>query len=205
MRRSALSTVDDARTLSSCDAVVDKPDRALREFQEVFSVPLCRNLPHRAVGKVQELFSPPERLVVRRLVDPSVESGGFPVRSLYTEVVLLPILGPASVLCLRRLGTYAGSKPSGVEIDTRALARDLGLGDRLTRNSAITRTLNRLCQFDMAKWSGTELAVRTAVAPLSPRHLLRLSPELRNVHQAMLARKMQAPAPDQSPQLGVGL
>ena len=143
--------------------------------------------------------------MVRRLTDPSVEGRGFSVRSLYTEAVLLPILGPASVLCLRRLGACAASRPAGVELDTRALARDLGLGDQLTRNSAITRTLNRLCQFDMAHWSGAELSVRTTVAPLPSRYLLRLSPELRSLHQTMVAQKINSPSAPESPMPGVEL
>ncbi len=70
----------------------------------------------------------------------------------------------------------------GVEVDPSRLAKDLGLGDGLGRNSAITRTLGRLCQFDLTAWAGDELAVRTVVAPVSERQLRRLSPEIAQVH-----------------------
>lgn len=157
--------------------------------------------------------SMPERFVVRRWVDPLVEARGFPVGSVYTETVLLPILGPSSVLCLRRLGSWAASRPGGVEVDSRQLARDLGLGDGLARNSVIARTVGRLCQFGMARWAGGELGVRTVVEPLSQRHLARLSPELVNAHHSMLRRAAVGrgqplgcqPAPVVEPAAGVQL
>jgi hypothetical protein len=56
---------------------------------------------------VPELTPLPQSFVVRRWVDPVVERAGFPVSSLYTETVLLPVLGPSTTLCLRRLGGWA--------------------------------------------------------------------------------------------------
>jgi len=124
----------------------------------------------------------PERFALRPWVDPAVEARGFPVTSIYTETVLLPMLGPSTVLCLRRLGSLATARPEGTDIDTAQLARDLGLGDGLGRHAQITKTLGRLCQFGMGRWSGANLAVRTAVAPVPERHLRRLSPELVGLH-----------------------
>jgi hypothetical protein len=142
------------------------------------------------VDLVAEGLMLPERFVARRWPDPSVERFGFPVKSPYTEAVLLPILGPATTLCLRRVGSWAAARPNGIDVDTRQLARDLGLGDSLSRNSAMSRTLTRLCQFDMACWVDGQLAVRTAVAPLSERHLRRLSPDLVRVHQWMVHQQL---------------
>ena len=136
--------------------------------------------------RASEVAAVPERFVVRPWIDPVVEARGVPVGSIYTETVLLPILGPSTLLCLRRLGALAAARPDGAEVDTRQLARDLGLGDALARHSQMTKTLGRLCQFNMARWSGTELAVRTAVAPLPEHQLRRLSPELVGLHHCML-------------------
>ena len=138
---------------------------------------------------VADLASLPERFTVRRWADPVVDRWGFPVRSVYTETVLLPVLGPSSVLCLRRLGSWALAKPDGMDVDTRQLARDLGLGDNLSRNSRIAKTLDRLCQFELAHWVGGDLAVRTVVAPLPERQLARLSPELVGLHHWMVRRQ----------------
>jgi len=130
----------------------------------------------------------PERFILRPWVDRGVEARGFPVSSIYTEAVLLPILGPSAVLCLRRLGSLAAARPEGTEVDTAQLARDLGLGESLARHSQITRTLGRLCGFGMARWSDANLEVRTSVAPVPERHLRRLSPELVGLHHCMLCR-----------------
>jgi hypothetical protein len=130
----------------------------------------------------------PERFYLRRWDDPVLEQLGFPVNSLYTEAVLLPILGPSATFCLRRLGAWAAAEPDGTTVDTRQLAGDLGLSDTLARHSPITRTVRRLCQFDMADWQPDELSVRTAVAPLGERHLRRLSGPVLDVHYALVRR-----------------
>jgi hypothetical protein len=141
------------------------------------------------VVRVPEGILAPERFVVCRWADPVVEQCGFPVNSAYTETVLLPILGPSTTFCLRRLGSLAVANPKGVEVDTRQLARDLGLGEALSRHSPMNRTLGRLCQFDMAKWAGGTLAVRAVVAPVPERQLRRLSSELVAVHEWMVRRQ----------------
>jgi len=133
-----------------------------------------------------DLVDVPERFVLRPWTDPAVEARGFPVSSMYTETVLLPILGPSSVLCLRRPGSLAAARPERTEVDTVRLARDLGLGDGLGRHSQITKPLARLCGFGMARWSDANLDVRAAVAPVPERHLRRLSPELVGLHHCML-------------------
>lgn len=155
-------------------------------------------------------FCVPERFVVRRWADPVVEARGFPVNSLYVEAVLLPVLGPSSVLCLRRLGSWAAARPGGTEVDTRQLARDLGVGDTLGRHSMMTRTLGRLCQFGMARWAGQELAVRSVVAPVPEHQLRRLSPELVGVHHRMVRRLgaergVSGPAATAEPAISSGL
>jgi hypothetical protein len=132
------------------------------------------------------LVPPPEQFLVHRWADPVVEAVGFPVNSIYTETVLLPIVGPSAMLCLRRLAAWATISPDGSAVDTTQLARDLGLGDGLGRNSAISRTLNRLCWFDLAHWNDHNLAVRTTVAPLPPHQLRRLSPPILAVHRTLL-------------------
>ena len=106
------------------------------------------------------------------------------------RLIMLPILGPSACWCLRRLSAWVSAGTGGVEVDARRLARDLGLGDGLGRNAAITRTLKRLCHFDMTAWAGDELVVRTAVAPVPEHQLTRLSPELAQVHHLMVRRQV---------------
>lgn len=134
-----------------------------------------------------------ERFVIHHWDDPVVESLGFPVHSVYTETVLLPILGPSATWCLRRLAAWAEANPDGLEVDTRELAKDLGLGTHLGRNSTINRTLTRLCQFEMANWDADNwLAVRTSVAPVPEHQLRRLSPPVVHVHKTLVEESTMA-------------
>jgi hypothetical protein len=139
------------------------------------------------IGPNNTLARPVEQdsFLMRRLDDPVVEAHGFPVTGVYCETVLLPLLGPSSVLLLRRFGAWLAASPDGVQVDLPTLAGDLGLGRGTGRNSPIRRTISRLCQFHMAEWQGDALAVRTAVAPVSERQLARLSPGVVAVHRTM--------------------
>ena len=77
----------------------------------------------------------PDRFLLYRWADPAIERRGFPVNSIYTETVILPILGPSATLCLRRLSAFATAPPDGTVVDTKTLARDLGLGEGLGRDN----------------------------------------------------------------------
>src|SRR5258708_31416337 len=136
---------------------------------------------------------PPSQFVVRPWVDPVVERHGFPVNSAYTETVILPILGPSTTFCLRRLGTWAAAETAGMTVDTELLACDLGLGHGIGRHSPMGRTLDRLCRFGMAEWRFGELFVCTAVAPVTERQLARLSPRVAMVHRSMVRHERTGP------------
>ena len=130
----------------------------------------------------------PETVLVRRLLDPVVEAHGFPVAGVYFETLLLPVLGPSSVLLMRRLSAWLAASPDGVHVELPTLAADLGLSRGTGRNSPIRRTVARLCQFHMAEWQDQALAVRTVVAPVTERQLARMSPGLIAVHRSMMRR-----------------
>jgi hypothetical protein len=130
----------------------------------------------------------PDEFLLRRWHDPVVESSGFRTNSVYAETVLLPIIGPSSLLCLRRLGAWAEANPGGVSVDSRRLSQDLGLATSTGRHSPINRTLNRLCYFNLGAWSpfNQEFSIRTAVPPLQQHHLRRLSPAVLSVHYSLI-------------------
>ena len=123
-----------------------------------------------------------EALPVRSWSDPVVETHGYPIDSRYVETFWLPILGPSATWALRRLARIAAT--NDMTISVTELARALGLGTGTGRTSMIARTLSRLVMFGMARWDGQALAVRQAAAPLSARHLARLSPSLQRAHQS---------------------
>jgi len=119
--------------------------------------------------------------------DPVIESLGHHPSSYYVEHFWLPILGPTSTWLIRRLAGHfeATDLRDGFVLDATDTARALGLGARHGRNSPFGRALSRCVTFEMVRWQGpSRLAVRRALPPLPRRHLLRLPPTLRELHEA---------------------
>lgn len=127
----------------------------------------------------------PTSFTVRVLSDPVVERHGFSVRDVYAEALYLPVIGPSALWALRRLVALADSCPGGCRVQVPELAASLGLSTKTGRYSPIVRTLHRLVLFGLASWHGDELLVRRAVAPLTQRHLHKLSPALQRLHTTM--------------------
>ncbi len=132
----------------------------------------------------------PLRIV--RLNDSIVDSLGYPARSTYAETYWLPLLGPSALWALRRISGWLDAERDGLELELADLARDLGLGGRVGRNSAVVHMLARLTVFGMAERRGEALAVRRIVPPLPRRHALRLPPRLAELH----AREVSATGVD---------
>ncbi|MGH9030535.1 MAG: hypothetical protein ACRDZV_00270 [Acidimicrobiia bacterium] len=117
---------------------------------------------------------------------PAVHRAGFSLDHPYVERCWAPILGPSSILLLRRMPDLWKQAPT-VAVPLDELARSLGLGAGTGRNSPMWRTLERVVTFRFAAWSGErELDVYTEVPPLSPRHLDRVPESTRTRHEELL-------------------
>ena len=106
--------------------------------------------------------------------DPTIDTIGFDPRSPYVEIYWLAVLGPSSILAVRRMAEWLEDKPSGIEITLEDLAQSLGLGRSIGRNSPIVRTLQRLLMFGLAAIAWDTYALRRTIPPLSvsqQRHL----------------------------------
>lgn len=130
----------------------------------------------------------PGRLRVSRWEDPLVEELGFGPRHMYTECVWLPVLGPTASWLYRRLGSWALHNPEGLDVDMGQMSRALGLGEGSGHNSKIAKAVGRLVRFEVARGSGIELQVRTALPPLPLRILKKLDPVTRTLHDSYVAR-----------------
>lgn len=122
---------------------------------------------------------------IHPLIDPVIDTIGHDPRSLYVELFWLPTLGPTALLFLRRMAALFEESPEGVEICMAETSRSLGLGDRLGRQSPLSRSLTRLVQFDLAAAeteSAGSLSVRRFVPPVNRRHMKRLPESLQRVH-----------------------
>lgn len=154
-------------------------------------------------------MSEPNVLVVHATAHPvpQVHRAGFPLDHPYVERCWAPVLGPSSILLLRRMPTLFKQAPSvGIPLDE--LAQSLGLGLGTGRNSPIWRTLERVVHFRFAAWSGDrELDVYTEASPLGPRHLARVPESTRKLHEQLLGAHLDslaagtgaAPAPPSPP------
>lgn len=127
-----------------------------------------------------------ETVILRPLLDPAVDAHGYDPRSSYVELFWLGVLGPSSVLLLRRVATGFDAWPEGFELDVQETADALGLAAG-HRNSAFTRTVQRIVQFGMARIGDDGLYVRRRLPQLGARHLARLPTSLRDAHRAWAA------------------
>jgi len=97
----------------------------------------------------------PASIELSPLFDPTLDRVGFPLDHPYIERVYCSVLGPSSVLFLRRAGELFAEHPEGARVDLVDLSRSLGLGaradaDNIGKNSPLRRSMERLVRFGMA-------------------------------------------------------
>ena len=148
------------------------------------------NLTHPSHPAPADLAPEPEaqpapRLAIEPWPDPVIDRLGHDPRSAYVERFWLSILGPSTVVLLRRLAVELDQHPEGVSLDLAETAASIGVGMKGGRQSAFMRTVDRVCRFGGARWQGPEqLGVRRKLPPLTRGQLLRLSPGLQQQHEA---------------------
>ena len=126
------------------------------------------------------------------LFDPILDRVGFPLDHPYVERVYCSVLGPSSVLLLRRAGELFNEHPRGVEVDLVELSRSLGLGapsdaDDVGRHSPLRRTMDRLVRFRMASWlDDARLGVHPKVPALERHRAARLPETVQTAHHQLL-------------------
>lgn len=128
-------------------------------------------------------------LCVRSWPDPVIDAAGYDPRSAYVETFWAGVLGPSTLLLLRRIAARFDTAPEGFELDPATWAAELGLRYP-GKGSPFARAVGRLCHFGLATAPDpATLLVRRHVPPLARRHLLRLPPSLQEAHAAWLARE----------------
>jgi hypothetical protein len=121
------------------------------------------------------------------------EGDGFDPRSAYVETYWLAVLGPSSILTLRRLTDWLEDTPSGVVVALEELALSLGLGHGTGRNAPVVRTLDRLVGFGVARIAWDAYAVRATIPALTARQVRRLPRYLAERHDHDLDTLRSAP------------
>ena len=127
-------------------------------------------------------------VIVNAWPDPTLEHCGHDAASNYVETFWLPILGPTSTWLYRRLVAgldHHGGEPH--DLDLVEMANWIGLGSSLSKNSATTRSVERLERFDIIRHIDHQLWVRPQLPQLSPRLIRRLPERLISWHDAWTA------------------
>jgi len=136
----------------------------------------------RPIGPTQTWLIEHEPFTVVRLHDDVIDAVGQTAAHPYVERFWLPIIGPSSVLALRRIAQWLDASPAGVEVSLGLLAGDLGIGQ-----AAASRTLARLVGFELAAITpADQLAVRTVLPPLPRRLTMRLPNHLATAHEDLV-------------------
>ena len=126
------------------------------------------------------------------IFDPTLERDGLPLDHPYIERVYCSVLGPSSVLLLRRAGELFAEHPEGARVDLVDLSRSLGLGvradaDDVGRNAPLRRTMDRLVRFRMATWLGEDhLGIHPKVPALERHRAARLPEPVQADHHRLL-------------------
>lgn len=127
-------------------------------------------------------------------IDPLTDRVGHDPRSPYVERCWTGVLGPTTLLLLRRIADHFDAHPEGFELPLADTAAALGLGSFGGRNSPFARALQRTAQFGLARFGTTGMAVRRRVPPLSQRQLDRLPDDVRRAHLAWVHHPSARPA-----------
>lgn len=127
----------------------------------------------------------PDALTVRPWPDSVLDEVGHDPRSPYVERFWLGVLGPSSVVFLRRLAAELEANPAGFELPLAETAKTLGLGMKGGRNSPFLRTINRCAQFHLVHLDDSDrvLLARRKLPPLSRGQITRLPEPLQLQHR----------------------
>ena len=131
--------------------------------------------------------------------DPDLATSGVDPRDPYVERFWLGILGPSTVLLLRRFARGLAERPEGFRVGVADTALALGLGRGTGRNAPINRTVNRAVGFGMLRRpSPGRIEVRTHLPLLAARQLQHLPVVQRRLRADWVRRRERSPDPRSS-------
>jgi hypothetical protein len=127
---------------------------------------------------------PLTEVAVRPWPDTVIDQVGHDPRSAYVERFWLGVLGPSSVVLLRRLANELEASPAGFTLPLEETARTLGLGMRGGRNSPFLRTITRCAQFHLVHFDerAATLLARRKLPPLTRGQVTKLPERLQHQH-----------------------
>ena len=125
--------------------------------------------------------------------DPLRARHGFPISSPYVEVFWLSHLGPASTCLLRLIDRLTRPRPDRqATVSLVDLATMIGTPGTGSKNSTITRRLDRLVRFGAARWDApdhSELTVWSHIDTVPVRLQTRWPKWLRDAHDRAVSER----------------
>lgn len=144
----------------------------------------------------------PATLHVEAWTDPLVDRLGHDPRSRYVERYWLGVLGPSTTWLLRMIADRLDDTDGEpFVLACQDAAGMLGLGMRSGKHGPFFRSIERLCQFGLARRRGDTLAVRRFVPPVTQGQLKRL-PEATQALHASWQQAQLGPAADSEVAVG---
>lgn len=121
-----------------------------------------------------------------------IRNVGFELEHPYVEQCWAAVIGPSSVLLLRRLPALWSAEVPAV-VDAAEFARSLGLGSGTKPTGRLHNTLGRLTYFGLAERSpdGSGLDVYCQVPVLSPRQLAQVPWMTREAHERIFGEHLR--------------
>lgn len=124
--------------------------------------------------------------------DPVIDRKGFDPRSTYVERFWLSVIGPSTLLLLRRFARGFDEHRDGFRVDLADTAVALGLAPRDGRNSPFVRALHRTEQFGLSRFADHRtLKVRRRIPPLTRRQVQRLPQPVQRSHAQWLEAELR--------------
>lgn len=138
---------------------------------------------------------PYAEITVRPLHDPVLDQLGIDPLSPYVERYWTPIMGPTSVLLLRRFAVELHRRPEGFTFTTLHWAQDFGVSGRGGRNGPFWRAIDRTARYGATVRNGGVLMVRRRMSPLNMHQIRYLPEHLQQAHHAWTAARLVADPP----------
>lgn len=147
------------------------------------------------------IMDTPVHLAIHPASHPRVDvhRAGFPLEHPYVEQCWTPVLGPSSVLLLRRVSWWWRDSTPAL-LTTSDLGAQLGLGRGTGKHSPANRTADRIVRFGFGQWSGpSSLDVYTEVPPVPAKQLARLPQWCAERHELLSAHLAELSSPSSEP------
>lgn len=133
----------------------------------------------------------PVLLHVTPWVDAVVDALGEDPRSPYVERFWLPVVGPSTIMLVRRLADLFDGAPDGFDLDPRMFSRDIGVGAGTSNPAPFRKALERAERFGFVRRHGaTDVVARRKLPPLTNGQVSRLPARHQRAHKEWQQRQL---------------